>query len=98
MIKDISGLDEVSFSYVGYRSRNASSAPSSITTRVRVHLVRFCGAYHGWWDGVQPGVGNTRVTNDVYTLADESEHSLAVLATRKDIACVLINPLQGLSS
>ena len=18
-------------------------------------LVQFCGAYHGWWDGVQPG-------------------------------------------
>ena len=21
----------------------------------RSHLVRFCGAYHGWWDDVQPG-------------------------------------------
>ncbi len=24
----------------------------------RTHLVRFCGAYHGWWDDVQPGPGN----------------------------------------
>ncbi len=24
----------------------------------RTHLVRFCGAYHGWWGDVQPGVGN----------------------------------------
>ena len=24
----------------------------------RSHLVRFCGAYHGWWGDVQPGVGN----------------------------------------
>ena len=26
----------------------------------RSHLVRFCGAYHGWWGDVQPGVGNPR--------------------------------------
>ncbi len=24
----------------------------------RRYLVRFCGAYHGWWGDVQPGVGN----------------------------------------
>ena len=24
----------------------------------RTHLVRFAGAYHGWWGDVQPGVGN----------------------------------------
>jgi len=61
----------------------------------KTHLVRFCGAYHGWWDGVQPGIGNTRKARDVYTLADQSEQSLQVLRTRKDIACVLINPLQA---
>jgi len=24
----------------------------------RSKLVRFCGAYHGWWGDVQPGIGN----------------------------------------
>jgi glutamate-1-semialdehyde 2,1-aminomutase len=33
---------------------------------------------------------------ETYTLEDLSERSLAVLAMRKDIACVLINPLQAL--
>src|SRR5262249_29208111 len=59
-------------------------------------VVVFCGAYHGWWDGVQPGVGNPRKVHDVYTLSDMSERSLGVLRTRKDIACVLVNPLQAL--
>lgn len=62
----------------------------------RSHLVRLCGAYHGWWDGVQPGIGNQRQVNDVYTLKDMSDDTLKVLRTRNDIACVLINPLQGL--
>ena len=26
-------------------------------TPCRSHLVRFCGAYHGWWGDVQPGIG-----------------------------------------
>ena len=94
MIKDISGLDEVSFHMSGTEAVMQAVRLARYHTG-KSHLVRFCGAYHGWWDGVQPGVGNTRVTHDVYTLADESEHSLAVLATRKDIACVLINPLQA---
>jgi glutamate-1-semialdehyde 2,1-aminomutase len=58
--------------------------------------VLFCGAYHGWWDGVQPGLGNRRRVNDVYTLADMSPRTLRVLETRRDIACVLVNPLQAL--
>jgi glutamate-1-semialdehyde 2,1-aminomutase len=28
------------------------------------HLVRFCGAYHGWWGDVQPGVGNPATAHD----------------------------------
>jgi glutamate-1-semialdehyde 2,1-aminomutase len=62
----------------------------------RSHLVRFTGAYHGWWDGVQPGVGNPRAVRDVYTLKDLDEATLEVLRTRDDIACVLVNPLQSL--
>jgi glutamate-1-semialdehyde 2,1-aminomutase len=33
---------------------------------------------------------------ETYTLQDMSEHSLRVLNSRRDIACVLINPLQAL--
>jgi glutamate-1-semialdehyde 2,1-aminomutase len=62
----------------------------------RSHLVRFCGAYHGWWGDVQPGVGNPIPAHETYTLKDMSEDSLRVLRSRNDIACVLVNPLQSL--
>ena len=62
----------------------------------RTHLVRFCGAYHGWWGDVQPGVGNPLTARETYTLADMSEASLRVLRKRRDIACVLVNPLQAM--
>ena len=62
----------------------------------RSHLVRFCGAYHGWWSDVQPGIGNPSTVRETYTLTEMSEHTLRVLRTRRDIACVLVNPLQAL--
>src|SRR5206468_4607861 len=62
----------------------------------RSHLVRFCGAYHGWWGEVQPGIGNPTPENRTYTLKEMSEHTLRVLRRRNDIACVLVNPLQAL--
>jgi glutamate-1-semialdehyde 2,1-aminomutase len=58
--------------------------------------VRFCGAYHGWWGDVQPGVGNPSPAPETYTLKDMDEDTLHVLRTRRDIACVLVNPLQAL--
>jgi glutamate-1-semialdehyde 2,1-aminomutase len=58
--------------------------------------VRFCGAYHGWWEDVQPGIGNPLPPRETYTLKDMDSDSLRVLRTRKDIACVLVNPLQAL--
>jgi glutamate-1-semialdehyde 2,1-aminomutase len=62
----------------------------------RSHLVRFCGAYHGWWGDVQPGIGNPSPAHDTYTLSEMSERTLHVLRRRRDIACVLVNPLQAL--
>lgn len=94
-LKKISGLDEVSFHMSGTEAVMQAVRLARYHTG-RSHLVRFCGAYHGWWDGVQPGIGNQRVTHDVYTLADLSEKTLHVLKTRKDIACVLINPMQAM--
>jgi glutamate-1-semialdehyde 2,1-aminomutase len=58
--------------------------------------VRFCGAYHGWWGDVQPGIGNPLPAHETYTLKDMSEESLRVLRTHENIACVLVNPLQAL--
>ena len=45
----------------------------------RSHLVQFAGAYHGWWDGVQAGVGNPRPVRDVYTLKEMDDATLRVL-------------------
>jgi len=46
------------FPYVRHRSRDAGGAASRGYHTGRSHLVRFCGAYHGWWGDVQPGIGN----------------------------------------
>ncbi len=94
-LQALSGLDEVSFHMSGTEAVMQAVRLARYHTG-RSHLVRLCGAYHGWWDGVQPGVGNQRKTSDVYTLCDLSERTLKVLETRKNIACVLINPLQAL--
>ena len=94
-IKTISGLDEVSFHMSGTEAVMQAVRLARFHTR-RSHLVRFCGAYHGWWDDVQPGVGTPRVVRDVYTLKDMDAATIAVLRTRRDIACVLVNPLQSL--
>ncbi|MGD8567421.1 MAG: aminotransferase class III-fold pyridoxal phosphate-dependent enzyme [Gammaproteobacteria bacterium] len=94
-LKAISGLDEVSFHMSGTEAVMQAVRLARYHTG-KSHLVRFCGAYHGWWDGVQPGIGNQRPTSDVYTLKDMDKDTLRVLRTRKDIACILINPLQAM--
>ncbi len=94
-LREISGLDEVSFHMSGTEAVMQAVRLARYHTR-RSHLVRFCGAYHGWWGDVQPGVGNPVPAHETYTLNDMSERSLRVIARRRDIACVLVNPLQGL--
>jgi glutamate-1-semialdehyde 2,1-aminomutase len=94
-LKRLSGLDEVSFHMSGTEAVMQAVRLARYHTR-RTHLVRFTGAYHGWWEDVQPGPGNPVKPRDVYTLSDMSDRALQVLSTRKDIACVLINPLQAL--
>jgi glutamate-1-semialdehyde 2,1-aminomutase len=91
----ISGLDEVSFHMSGTEAVMQAVRLARYHTR-RSHLVRFAGAYHGWWGDVQPGVGNPVSPHETYTLAEMSERTLHVLKTRRDIACVLVNPLQAL--
>lgn len=91
----ISGKDEVSFHMSGTEAVMQAVRLARYHTR-RSHLVRFCGAYHGWWGDVQPGVGNPVPAHDTYTLADMSAATLEVLRRRSDIACVLVNPSQAL--
>jgi len=92
---EISGLDEVSFHMSGTEAVMQAVGLARYHTR-RSHLVRFAGSYHGWWGDVQPGVGNPVAPHETYTLAEMSERTLHVLRTRRDIACVLVNPLQAL--
>ena len=94
-IRAISGMDEVSFHMSGTEAVMQAVRLARYHTRRR-RIVRFAGAYHGWWGDVQPGIGNPVPADGTLTLADQSERTLRVLAGRKDIACVLINPLQAM--
>jgi glutamate-1-semialdehyde 2,1-aminomutase len=94
-LRQISGLDEVSFHMSGTEAVMQAVRLARYHTR-KTHLVRFCGAYHGWWEDVQPGPGNPVKPRDTYTLKEMDNDTLRVLRKRHDIACVLVNPLQGL--
>jgi glutamate-1-semialdehyde 2,1-aminomutase len=94
-LKRISGHDAVSFHMSGTEAVMQAVRLARYHTK-RTHLVRFCGAYHGWWEDVQPGPGNPAPVRETYTLKDMDPKSLKVLASRRDIACVLVNPLQAL--
>jgi glutamate-1-semialdehyde 2,1-aminomutase len=89
----ISGMDEVSFHMSGTEAVMQAVRLARYHTK-RSHLVRFCGSYHGWWGDVQPGPGNPLPAHQTYTLKEMSESSLRVLRSRRDIACVLVNPVQ----
>jgi glutamate-1-semialdehyde 2,1-aminomutase len=94
-LRQVSGLDEVSFHMSGTEAVMQAVTLARYHTR-RTHVVRFCGAYHGWWGDVQPGVGNPVDAGRTYTLKDVDAAALRVIASRRDIACVLVNPLQAL--
>ena len=94
-LKAISGLDEVSFHMSGTEAVMQAVRLARYHSR-RKMLVRFCGAYHGWWEDVQPGPGNPLPPGNTYTLKEMDSATLRVLRKRRDIACVLVNPLQAL--
>ncbi|MEO8299771.1 MAG: aminotransferase class III-fold pyridoxal phosphate-dependent enzyme [Burkholderiales bacterium] len=94
-LKRLSGLDEVSFHMSGTEAVMQAVRLARYHTK-RKHLVRFCGAYHGWWEDVQPGPGNPLPPRETYTLKEMDARTLQVLRSRRDIACVLVNPLQAL--
>lgn len=94
-LRAVSGMDQVSFHMSG------TEAVMQAVRLARYHtgrnkVLRFCGSYHGWWGDVQPGIGNPVPARDTFTLSEMGEGTLRVLRKRKDIACVLVNPLQAL--
>lgn len=94
-LRHISGHAAVSFHMSGTEAVMQAVRLARYHTRRR-YIVRFCGAYHGWWEDVQPGIGNPLPPRETYTLRDMDRRSLNVLAQRHDIACVLVNPLQAM--
>ena len=94
-LKAISGLDEVSFHMSGTEAVMAAVRLARFNTGRKL-IVCFSGAYHGWWDGVQPGLGSERAVDDCLTLKDMHPASLDVIRRRRrEIAGVLVNPIQS---
>ena len=94
-LKTVSHMDEVSFHMSGTEAVMAAVRLARFNTRRKL-IVCFSGAYHGWWDGVQPGLGSERSLDDCLTLKDLHPASLAVIRRRaKEIAGVLVNPVQS---
>lgn len=94
-LREISGLDEISFHMSSTEAVMQAVRLAQYHTE-RKYLVRFSGAYHGWWGDVQPGIGNPIAAPYTYILREMDAATLRVLNSRRDIACVLINPLQAL--
>jgi len=95
-LRKLSGLDEVSFHMSGTEAVMAATQVLRFN-RKRKLIVKFAGAYHGWWDGVLPAPANTdRVAGDVLTLKDLSQVSLAAIRMRSsEIAGVMVSPYQS---
>ena len=95
LLRRISGLDEVSFHMSGTEAVMAAVRLARFNTGRKL-IVCFSGAYHGWWDGVQPGLGSERPLDDCLTLKDLNPAALDVIRRRAgEIAAVLVNPVQS---
>jgi len=94
-LKAISGMDEMTFHMSGTEAVMQAVRLARFHTG-RKKIVRFCGSYHGWWGDVQPGIGNPVPAKDTFNFSEMSPAALHALRRRKDIACILINPLQAL--
>lgn len=94
-LQRISGQDEVSFHASGTEAVMAAVRLARFNTRRKL-VVCFSGAYHGWWDGVQPGLGSERGIDDCLTVKDMHPAVLKLIRRRgAEIAAVLVNPVQA---
>jgi glutamate-1-semialdehyde 2,1-aminomutase len=95
LLKYISKKDEVSFHMSGTEGVMAAVRLARFNTPKKL-IVWFSGSYHGWWDGVQPGLGSERDRSDCLTLKDVHPASLEVIRWRaREIAAMLVNPVQA---
>ena len=95
MLRSVSNLDEVSFHMSGTEAVMAAVRLARFNARKKL-IVCFAGAYHGWWDGVQAGLGSERSIDDCLTLKDLHPASLDMIRRRaRQIAGVLVNPMQA---
>ena len=63
----------------------------------RTHLVRFAGAYHGWWGGTCSPASAIPYRRTRPTRWPTCRSGRCTCCARaSDIACVLVNPLQAL--
>src|SRR5262249_56682896 len=90
-LKELSGLDEASFHMSGTEAVMQAVRLARYPTRPS-HLVRFFGAYHGWWGDVQPGIRNPPPAHETYTLQGLSQGSPRGPRTPRDIARVRLHP------
>ncbi|GMI08432.1 hypothetical protein TrVE_jg9218 [Triparma verrucosa] len=92
---EVSGLPEISLHMSGTEAVMCATRLARFNTKKKF-VASFGSAYHGWYDAVQPGVGNERPVPDIIVLNDMSDASLRVLKARaNEIACVMVNPLQA---
>ena len=81
LLQRIFGLDEVSFYASGTEAVMAAVRLTRFNTRRKL-IVSFVGAYHGWWDGVQPGLGSERAMDDSVSLKDMHPAALEYIRHR----------------
>jgi len=95
MLSKISNQEEVSFHMSGTEAVMCAVRVARFNAIGRNLVVTFSGAYHGWWDGMQPYAGNERLPVDVLCLKDLNAASLKMIQRRRhEICAVLVNPLQ----
>ncbi|GMI36751.1 hypothetical protein TrRE_jg9654 [Triparma retinervis] len=95
MLSDVSGQPECSLHMSGTEAVMCATRLARFNTKKKF-IVTFGAAYHGWYDAVQPGVGNERPVPDIIVLKDQSPVSLQVIRSRAhEIAAVIVNPLQA---
>ena len=96
-ITELSRMDEVTFHMSGTEAVMQAVRVARYQTR-RNKIVRFTSAYHGWWRMTSNLVPATQchhlLTRSPCVIC--MKNTLRVMRRRRDIACVLINPIQAM--
>jgi len=94
-LRCLSGHDAISFHMSGTEAVMQAVRLARYHTG-RSHLVRFAKADHGWWEASHPGSGDPPSPRETLTLREMDDKTLKTLRSRKNIACVIVNPVQAL--